>query len=190
MTQLITAEYFQEQMATLGLKSTFSPSAYVLNTLITEASEWVENYCDRKFALQEVTEQKYGPVRPDRRLIADNYPVVSITSAYWEDASGATGSFDVSQLRARLGGIIEWKNSLSYGSVYAGYWTEDLFYTITYVTGYAEIPSNVQRATALKVALLVQPQYQGPQEREVFMVTNLEALIVDLLESYRRERLG
>jgi hypothetical protein len=58
------------------------------------------------------------------------------------------------------------------------------------VTGFAEIPTNVQRATALKIAVLLQPQYQGPQEREIFMVTNLEALIVDLLEPYRRERLG
>jgi len=190
MSQLITAEYFQEQMATLGLKNTFSPSAYQLDTLITEASDWVEGYCDRKFALQEVTEERYGPTRADRRFVADNYPVVSVTSAYWDDGLGQSGSFDTSLFRTRLGGIIEWKSTLPSGPLYSGLWYPELFYTITYQTGYDVIPSNVQRATALKVAWLVQPQYQGPQEREVFMVTNLDQMMIDLLEPHRRERLG
>lgn len=190
MAYLITAEYFQSQMATLGLKQSFSPSAYVLDTLITEASDWVENYCDRKFGLQTVTENKYGPVRADRRFVADNYPVVSVTSAYWDNGAGQSGTINVSDLRVRLGGIIEWKSYLPTGTLYSGYWYPDVYYTITYQTGYTDVPSNVQRAVALKIAQLVQPQYQGPQEREVFMVTNLEQLIIDLLEPYRRERLG
>lgn len=183
MANLITAEYFNEQMSTLGLKSTFSPSAYTLSTLITEASDWVENYCDRKFETQAITEQKYGPVRTDKRFVADNYPVLSVTSAYYDDSYGNQVALDVSNLRVRLGGIIEWKNP-------SGYWYPGIFYTLNYTTGFATIPTNVRRATALKIAVLVQPQYQGPQEREIFMMTNLEALIVDLLEPYRRERMG
>lgn len=190
MASLITADYFNTQMETLGIKQKFAPSAYVLSSLITEASDWVENYCDRKFELQEVTEERWGPVRADRRFLADNYPVNSVTSAYWLDENGQTGSFDVSNLRTRLGGIIEWKSPLPNGAMYSGYFYPDLFYTITYSTGYATIPSPVQRATALKVAMLMQPMYQGVQEREVYMVTNLEEMIVDLLENYRRERLG
>lgn len=189
MAHLITPEYFQEQMATLGLKSSWSPTAYALDTLIVEASEWVENYTDRKFELQNITEYINGPVRPDRRLIVGQYPVNSVGSAYWEDPAGQTGSIDVSSLRPRLGGIIEWKPMTS-GAMYGGYWFPELLYTVTYNTGFSVIPSNVQRATALKVANLVQPQYQGPSEREIFMVTNLEAMIIDLLESYRRERFG
>jgi hypothetical protein len=182
MAQLITAEYFQEQMATLGLKASFAPSAYSLETLITEASDWVEGYCDRKFELQSVTETRYGPPKSDHRFLADNYPVVSVTSAYWEDSGGFTGSISTSDLRVRsASGIIENKKDFFY---------PDVYYTITYQTGFTTVPSNVQRATALKVATLLQPQYQGPQEREIFMTTNLEALIVDLLEQFRRERLG
>ena len=190
MANLITAEYFQEQMATLGLKAAFAPSAYALSTLITEASDWVEGYCDRKFSLQTAAEERYGPVRADRRFVADNYPVASVTSAYWQDPYGQTGSFDVSLFRVLVGGIIEWKSTLSNGARYAGYWLPELFYTLTYQTGYTTIPSNVQRATALKVAALLQPQYQGPQEREIFMSTNIETLIIDLLEPHRRERFG
>lgn len=181
MAELITPEYFQEQMATLGLKSSFAPSAYALATLIVEASDWVENYCDRKFELQTVTETRWGPVRTDARLLADNYPVSAVTSAYVSSTDGSVLSpMDVSKLRIRTGGILEWMDGTR--------WYPDVFYTITYQTGYQTIPSNVQRATALKIATLLQPQYQGPLDREVFMVTNLEAMIVDLLEHYRRER--
>lgn len=191
MAYLITADYFTQQMATLGLKSTFAPSSpYVLPTLITEASDWVEGYTDRKFEVQTVTDEKYGPVRPDRRFVAEQYPVLSVTSAYWEDPSANSGTLDVSAFRVRMGGIIEWKSTFPLGGRYVGAFYPDLFYTITYQTGYETIPSNVQRATALKVAALMQPQYQGPQEREVFMVSNLEAMIVDLLEPFRRERFG
>lgn len=190
MANLITAQYFNDQMATLGLKATFAVAGAYLDTLITEASDWVEGYCDRKFELQEVTEEIYGPKKGGRRLVADNYPVVSVTSAYWQDDLGYTGSLDVSRMRVLLGGIIEWKTPFAYGSLYSGEWYPNVFYTITYQTGYATIPTNVQRATALKVANLMQPQYQGVQTQDVMMVSNIEALIVDLLEPFRRERLG
>lgn len=190
MAYLITAEYFQQQQATLGLKSAFAPSAYQMETLITEASDWVEGYCDRKFELQEVTEELNGPVRASHRLLLDNYPVVSLVSAYWESREGQSGSIDVSKFRIRSGGIIEWTTDFLNNVPYAGLWHPSYFYRITYTTGYATVPSNVQRAVALKIAMLVQPQYQGPQDRQVFMVSNLETMIIDLLEPFRRERLG
>lgn len=177
MSHLITAEYFQEQMATLGLKASFAPSAYNLDTLIVEASDWVEGYCDRKFELQTVTEARYGPVRHGSKFVADNFPVVSVSSAYADDEPIDTSNFRVNN----AAGVIEWRT---------GTFSPDVFYTITYSTGFASVPSNVQRATALKIAMLLQPQYQGPQEREIFMATNIEVMVVDALEKYRRERLG
>lgn len=182
MAYLVTAEYIQEQMATLGLKQSFAPSAYALETLITEASDWVENYTDRIFAYSSAYTETFGS--GGNRLILDQYPVNSVFSISWADESGETGTIDPSLVRARSGGIIEFKNPIN------GPWYFGRFYTIGYMTGYQPIPSNVQRATALKVANLVQPQYQGPQDREIFMVSNIDAMIVDLLEPYRRERLG
>ena len=184
MSALITAEYFQEQMATLGLKASFAPSAYAMDTLIAEASEWVEDYCDRKFELQTVTEVIRGPVRKHPRLVLNDWPVTAVASAYWEDEGVLTGAVDVSDLRILQGGVLEFKNPYRDG------FDPGKVYTVTYTTGYETIPRMVQRATALKIALLVQPQYQGPQDREVFMVTNLEQMIVDALEPHRRERLG
>jgi hypothetical protein len=182
MAYLITAEYIQEQMSTLGLKSSFAPSAYAMTTLITEASDWVENYCDRVFASSSAYTEGYGTGR--NKFILDQFPVTAVHSIGWVDESGQTGTHDTTLVRIRPGGLIEWKNPIN------GPWYEGRYYTINYQTGYTTIPSNVQRAVALKVANLVQPQYQGPQDREVFMVTNLEQMIVDLLEPYRRERLG
>lgn len=182
MAYLITAEYFNEQMATLGLKQSFAPSAYSLETLITEASDWVENYCDRIFASSSAYTETFGSGA--NRLILDQYPVTSVGSISWVDDSGQTGTVSPALVRSRAGGIIEFKNPIH------GPWYTGRFYTVGYVTGYNPVPSNVQRATALKIANLVQPQYQGPQEREVFMVTNIDQMIVDLLEPYRRERLG
>lgn len=185
MSQLITQAYFQEQMATLGIKSSFAPSSDQLDTLITEASDWVENYCDRVFALTTIIETRRGPQkRWSNRLILDQWPVQSITSVTWESELSLTGGYAANLFRVLPGGVVEFKNSMH------GPWYYDYYYTVTYVAGYTEIPSNVQRATALKIANLIQPQYQGPQDREVFMVTNLESMIVDLLEPYRRERLG
>ena len=190
MSILVTVEYFQEQMATLGLKSSFSPTAYALDTLIVEASDWVEGYTDRKFALQTVTESLYGPRRIYSKLVLDNFPIVSITSVDWEDSLGMTGAIDVSRLRVRPGGVVEWKTGMAYGAMNTGAWYPELYYTVVYRTGYQTIPSNVQRATALKIANLIQPQYQGVQEREIYMVSNIEGMIVDLLEPFRRERFG
>lgn len=182
MAYLITAEYIQEQMATLGLKQAFAPSAYALETLITEASDWVENYCDRKFSSTSAYTVEYGSGR--NRFILDEFPVTAVHDVSWVDESGQTGTVDPSLLRTLQGGIIEFKNPIH------GPWYTGRYYTVHYQTGYVPVPSNVQRATALKVANLVQPQYQGPQDREIFMVSNIDQMIVDLLEPYRRERIG
>lgn len=194
MSALITQAYFNEQMATFGLKASFAPSSEALDTLILEASDWVENYCDRRFASQTVVDVVRPPYSPyvdnpwryggQRKLILDNFPVTAVASITWEDDNGQTGTDDPLFVRIIVGGMLEWKN------IYNGPWRNDRLYTVTYTAGYATVPTNVQRAVALKIANLVQPQYQGPQEREVFMVTNLEAMIVDLLEPYRRERIG
>lgn len=183
MSALITADYFNEQMATFGLKSSFAPSAYQLETLIAEASEWVENYCDRKFELQDATATLRGPVRYNEKLLLDDFPVTAVTSISWDDGS-FTGTHDPADVRILSGGVLEVKNPLRW------VFMRERVYTVEYETGYPTIPGNVQRAVGLKIANLIQPQYQGPQDREVFMVSNLDQMIVDLLEPYRRERMA
>lgn len=172
-------------MATLGLKERFTPSAEALDVLIEEASDWVEGYCDRVFAATEHI-QIFRPTNSNRSggLILEHWPVISIDSIDWENSAGGTGSYSTDLVWTDSSGVIEWKSPHTYS------WWGSLNWTIAYTAGYDPIPSNVRRAVALKIANLMQPQYQGPQEREIFMVTNLEAMIIDLLEPFRRDRLG
>jgi hypothetical protein len=184
MSALITADYFNSQMATLGLKSNFAPGADALEVLIEEASDWVEGYTDRKFALENASAYVAGPARYGQRLLLDDYPVNYITQLGYLDADNELVEIDITGVRVRTGGILEAINPVSLSFI------DSRVYYVAYQRGYAVIPSNVQRAVALKIANLIQPQYQGPQEREVFMVSNLDAMIVDLLEPFRRERIG
>lgn len=184
MSALITAEYFNEQMATLGLKSSFAPSAEQLDTLIVEASDWVEGYTDRKFALENASAYVTGPVRAGHRLLLDDYPVNYITQLGYLDADDVLVDIEIDKVRVRTGGILESINPLGLSFI------DSRVYYVAYQRGFATIPSNVQRAVALKIANLIQPQFQGPQERQVFMVSNIDAMIVDLLEPYRRERMA
>lgn len=180
---LITADYFNQQMKTLGLKSTFTPEAEVLDTLIAEASAWIEDFCGRKFEAQSVTEVLRG--RGYNRLVLDNYPINSITSIDWVDDSGATGTVATSDVRILDGGILEFKNPLD------GPWYATRTYTVAYNTGFSTIPGPIKRATALKVVDLMQPMYSGAREaRQVELISDIEGKVLDLVERYRRERLG
>ncbi len=184
MSALITADYFNEQMATLGLKSSFAPSAEQLDTLIVEASDWVEGYTDRKFALESASAYVTGPVRAGHRLLLDDYPVNYVEQLGWLGPDNVLNAIDLDSVRVRTGGIIEFINP------YTNEFIDSRVYYVAYQRGFATIPSNVQRAVALKIANLIQPQFQGPQERQVFMVSNIDAMIVDLLEPFRRERMA
>ncbi len=183
MTNLIDADYFNQQMTTLGLKAAFTPLPDALDILITDASDWVENYCDRQLDSASVVDVVRGKDR--NRIIVNQFPVTAVATISFEpDTGSAALTVDPANVRILSSGILEFKSPLN------GPWRSDGTYTITYTAGYSTIPANVKRATALKVADLMRPQYQGPTDREVNMVSNLEEQILDLLEYYRRERIG
>lgn len=185
MAILITQDYFNQQMATLGLRSDFVVDSNALDVLIEEASDWVEGYCDRRFVIEEYVEVIHYPFRQKTPYaLLDHWPVTAVTAIAWDNGIGGSGTYNPNLVWAGSDGTLFWKNHTFYA------WFGDTRYTITYTAGYATVPTNVRRAVALKVANLMQPQYQGVQDREVFMVTNLEAMIIDLLEPYRRERVG
>lgn len=180
---IITSDFFNTHLEQLGLKASFSPKAEQLEELIAEASEWVENYLRRKVEQVTVVEVTRG--RGFNRLVLDHWPVASITSIAWEDDSGASGTIDTTLVRSLPGGILEFKSDLN------GPWYRTRTYTVTYVAGMSPIPVTIKRATALKVVDLFTPQYQGARDqRSVELVTKAEEMIVDLLEPYRRDRIG
>lgn len=183
-TPLIDADYFEANMTQLGLKEKFAPQGEALDQLILDASEWVESYLRRVVAATDITEVVKG--KGYNRLILDQWPVNTVTSIVYDDDGGASGTIDVSNIRPLYNGMIEWKHPYSHGP-----WRSTRTYTVEYNAGYDPIPANLKRATALKVVDLFSPQYQGARDqRSIEQVTKLEELLVDLLEPYRRERLG
>lgn len=183
---LIDETYFNDNMKQLGLKDTFAPKDGALDQLITDASDWVQNYLRRVIEPTEIVEVIRG--KGYNRLILDQYPIISIATVTYDDdyGSNASGEVDVDDIRPLLNGMVEWKKPFSKGP-----WRAGRTYTVTYTAGYTEIPSAIKRATALKVVDLFSPQYQGARDtRSVEQVTKLEDLMIDLLEPYRRERIG
>jgi len=179
---LIDIDYWNQQMTTLGLKDSFTPKAEALSTLIEEASEYIQMECGRKFGEQPITEVMRGKGYP--RLIVGQYPISSVTSAYYETDGGATGAVDVSLLRVlSTSGILEFKAPTSYE------WSPNYTYTVTYALP-APVPGPIKRAVALKVVDLMAPQYQGPQARRIDLISNVQEQIILLIEPYRREYIG
>ena len=183
MPDLIDVAYFEMNMTTLGLKASFTPPPDALGVLISDASDWVQNYCQRQLLAGPVTDV-IRLRNPHNRLILDQFPVNSLTSVTFDSDSGGQVVHDLTQIRTLPGGIIEWKNPIN------GPFRSDGMYTVVYNAGYAVVPSAVKRATGLKVADLMSPLYRGATEREVNVVSDIEEKIIDLLEDYRRERVG
>lgn len=190
---LIDATYFNANMIQLGVKENFAPKDAVLDTLIAEASEWVQNYLKRRIESGEVVELIRGNDR--NRLTLDEYPVTAVASAYYEDDAGYSGAVDLTGVRTLAEGILEFKkpwalDMTNFGGT-AGPWRSHRLYTITYTAGYVSIPAVIKRATALKVVDLFTPQYQGARDqRSIDFASKGEEMIVDLLEPYRRQRIG
>lgn len=182
---LIDETFFTTHMEQLGLKATFSPKEEQLDELIQEASEWVEDYLRRRIDPTEMTEVLRG--RGYHRLLLDEWPITEIVSIDWADDGGSTGEIDPALVRILPHGAIEFLNF----NRPTGPWLPYRTYTIVYAVGMDPIPTVIKRATALKVVDLFSPMYQGARDtRLVEFVSNIQEMIVDLLEKYRRDRAG
>lgn len=178
---LIDNDYFNDQTKTLGLKTSFTPEADVLTVLIGEASDWVENYCRRKFGEQAIVENHWGNGR--RRLILNEYPVASVVSiTAVNDRGAAATAHETSDVRITPGGMLELIDVVDV-------WHRDRLYTVTYNQP-ATVPGIVKRATALKVVDLLDPMYFPGKQKSAELITSVQEQIVTLLEDYRRERIG
>lgn len=176
---LIDIDYIRRQP--YGLKSFSSLSSEILEETIQEASEYVEDYLDRKILSSSWTERIVGSGR--FTLILDQYPILSLTDVSYQgyesdNGTHATGDF----LIHSESGIIEWVNK-RYN------FRTDRVYVVQYTAGYTEVPGPIKRATALQTIQLLRPMYGGAAP-EVEVVPFADELIVSLLEKYRRKRIS
>lgn len=179
---LITREYFEK--LPLGLTKQMQPYIESIDALLETASEQVEAYCERKFALQTHVEQIWGT--GNNRLLVDQYPVQSITSITYESDFGGSFTVPTEYVRFHSSGVLEFKFPLTQGP-----WRRDRIYTVTYTAGYDPVPYPIQHATALWLTELLRPNFAGPTpERPAELVPFTTEQIGEMLENYRRRRIG
>lgn len=178
---LIDTDYFRAQpYGGKGLDSALSDET--LAEAIQDASDYVEDYLDRKILSATYTERKVGNRR--YTLILDQTPITTLTNVGWVDSVGAPGTHSTSDFLVHAeAGIIEKINKLDW-------FRPDRVYIITYTAGYATVPGPIKRAVALQTVQLLRPAYGGPTDSTGEIVPFADDLIVSLLERYRRKRLS
>lgn len=176
---LITEDEFRN--LPLGIKGPRSiPESDHLSVLLETASDQIEDFCDRQFALQQHTEVLRG--KDSFRMLLREYPLVSVDTVTWIDDDEVDGSHAASLFRVHEYGLIEFKTRS------IDWFDAGRTYTITYTAGYDPIPYPVKHATALQVTELLQPNFGGPQQDVPELVPLSSQLIVELLDpKYRRK---
>ena len=176
---LIDIDYFNSQP--LGLKGASIPQETVQD-FINEASDYVEDYLDRKIEVANYSERLVGNDR--YTLILENMPIISLASVTYDGYPGDMGTHSVGEFLIHGGaGIIEWINKM-YN------FRGDRIYTVGYTAGYTTVPNPVKRAVALQTAQLMRPMYAGVTQSQGEIVPFADDMIVNLLERYRRKRIS
>jgi len=148
------------------------------------ATQYVEDYLDRNICSQQYTQRIRGTNRG--KLVLDQYPVTSLVSVTSTDMTGYITSISTSDLFINAGsGIIEWIDQTR-NSFY-----KNLIWTVTYVAGYDVVPGPIKHATALQAVEMLQPIFRGGVDfQEVDLIEQLDESIVEMLERYKRKRIG
>jgi hypothetical protein len=177
---LIDIDYFRRQP--LGAKAISNLSSEVLEETIQEASDYVEDYLDRKILEATYIERIVG--QRDWVLMLDNYPITELTDVSYDGLAGDVGTHSTGDFLIHSdAGFIEWINKM-YN------FRGDRVYTVTYKAGYTEVPSPIRRAVALQTVQLLRPMYGGQTDSAQEIVPFADELITSLLEKYRRKRIS
>lgn len=181
---LITIEYFKSLALPIKIPQYNQITDETLQTTIDEASEFVEDYTDRKFAQAQYTERIVGSDR--YTVMLEQFPIVSLDSISARDIYDNTETFSTSSFLIHAdAGILEWLNKS------VNFFLSNRVYVITYTAGYSTIPGPVKRATALQTLELLMPVFrQSSTMQPVDFVPETSEQIVELLEKYRRKRIG
>lgn len=176
---LIDIDYFKR--LPLGSKAIGGLSAEVIEETIQEASDYVEDYIDRKVLATQYIERIPG--QRNYTIILDNYPITALADVSWVDVLGNQGTHSLTDFLVHAeSGILEY---IDKRDNFRG----DRVYVITYTAGYATVPSVIRRAVALQTVQLLQPMFGGPNTQSE-LVPFSDELIGSLLEKYRRKRLS
>lgn len=152
---------------------------------INQASDAIERYCNRKFVSQTFTEIYDG--RNYDRLLVNQYPISSITSIYVDPS----WVFDSTSLIAATEYQIANESEIRYKSIFPRGIGN---IKITYVAGYAAIPSALEGACLQLVDYLYQQRsdrragisQKSKNQENVSFIIDMPPVIKTLLEPFVR----
>lgn len=155
-----------------------------LEIMIGYASDRIEDWLDRRLINGNYVERRKGSDLP--RILLKNYPVTALNAVSSYTPSNAHTDWDVSLFYVNEdSGIIEFLEPSKWSFGKALTWEFD------YEAGYAEVPGVVKHATALQTVEMLQPVFRGGRDfQEVELITELDEQIVDMLDKYKRRRMG
>lgn len=155
-----------------------------VTTIIEYASQNIMDYVDLGIASAYYTERIPGSGTGN--LLLDQYPVILVSTVDKMDSQDNATSIDVSDLILDKGaGMITFKNR----SRFAFYKNYD--YAVTYQAGWYTTPGPIKHAVALQAVQMLQPMFRGGQNfTEIKLIDGINEEIVDLLEKYKRKRIG
>lgn len=172
-----------------------------IDNLIARASEAIENYCKRKFNSETLTEYYDG--KGSNRIVLDRRPVISITSIH-DDTDREYGSATLVAASDYVlyedRGIVEYDASeRTFTSTKAYFADGQKNVKVVYVAGYSTIPTDVEQACIMLVALLynrgeqradgIKTEAQAGTYNVAYVGTLMIPEIKQLLERYKEWRI-
>lgn len=155
-----------------------------IETIIDYASTNIEDYLDIAVASAYYTERIAGS--GSGKLILNNYPVTQVVAVTQYDNTETSTVYDPAGFVIMSNaGIIMFSNR-----AYYSFWKE-YDWVVTYRAGYDTIPGPIKHAVALQTIQMLQPMFRGGANfNEIKLIDGVNEQIVDLLETYKRKRIG
>jgi hypothetical protein len=183
-TPLITATELKNYSLPISDKQWDLVGEDQIDTIIEYASQNIMDYVDLGIASAYYTERIPGNNRS--RLMLDQYPLLDVQSITAIDHNAVSTSWSNTYFLFDSGAaLISWKNPYLYKF--------DSYYDwqIQYRAGWETIPGPIKHATALQCVQMLQPVFRGGANfSEVKLIDGLNESIVDMLEKYKRKRIG
>ena len=156
-----------------------------INLVAGYASQHLEDYMDRKIAVTQYTERHRRGTGTHRMLLG-LFPVKSILAVTSTNAMNVSYIHNIADFYVEAeAGILEYLERYRYA------FGKEASWTVVYTAGYDDIPGPILHATALQTVKMLQPLFRGgSQFTESELISELDEQIVELLEYYKRRRIG
>ena len=183
-TPLITYEELRNYPLPVKGSQWDSIGQSMVETTIEYASQNIMDYVDLGIASAYYTERIPGS--GTATLMLDQYPLLEVVSVTQLNRLNAAQGWTLDYFVVDTGGgMITWADRTRYA------FYKDYDYSVYYRAGWLTIPGPIKHAVALQTIQMLQPMFRGGQNfTEIKLIDGVNEEIVDLLEKYKRKRIG